>query len=262
MVGSCIEVRQTCWCHPILEATIILSRRSKTELAHHPHIASIHIAKCLHIAEVELHIHRRHITRHTHTSTTANRLILWWLRLGIQHHLEERLVCHACSVERFDRQRQWLGQFGCLLLPTIISKWLHQQGTLEVVQLFRFVRSGVLKNFRTAHQIQIEEGLTESVLDERSYNFLEKWWIMLKQKKVELMAKLLIIGLQLLLLRVGMPLGHPLRQRDIDPLGILDNIHLADRIPLTVLVDLLLLACMQMVDLPAYRPPHLLILIL
>ena len=85
---------------------------------------------------------------------------------------------------------------------------------------------------------------------------------MLKQKKVELMAKLLIIGLQLLLLRVGMPLGHPLRQRDIDPLGILDNIHLADRIPLTVLVDLLLLACMQMVDLPAYRPPHLLILIL
>ena len=124
------------------------------------------------------------------------------------------------------------------------------------------MRSGILKNFRTAHQIQIEEGLTESVLDERSYNFLEKWWIMLKQKEVELMAKLLIIGLQLLLLRVGTPLGHPLRQRDIDPLGILDNIHLADRIPLTVLVDLLLLACMQMVDLPAYRPPHLLILIL
>jgi hypothetical protein len=76
------------------------------------------------------------------------------------------------------------------------------------------------------------------------------------------MTKLLIIGLQLLILRVGMPLSHPLRQSKIDCFGILDDVNLANSIPLTVFIDLLLLSFMQMMYLSTYRPSHFIILFL
>jgi len=73
------------------------------------------------------------------------------------------------------------------------------------------MRSGILNNLRTAQQIQIKEALIQPVFDKWTYHFLEKCWVMLKQKEVELVTKIFIIGLQFLLLRVGEPLRYPFR---------------------------------------------------
>lgn len=75
------------------------------------------------------------------------------------------------------------------------------------------------------------------------------------------MAKFLIVGLQLLILRVCMPAGDPFGQNYIKWFSILDDVSLADCVPLAVFINFLLLTSMQMVDLSTDCPPEILICI-
>jgi len=78
MIANIIEISQARLWHPILKVTKMWRRGStKTELTHHSHIAcTTHIAKCLDIAEIELRIRWRHITRYIARTTHTTRLVL------------------------------------------------------------------------------------------------------------------------------------------------------------------------------------------